>query len=221
MEGLKDNYTVQAWLVLLLSMLFGVSLAVVQLTLAPKITANKINETRRMVPELVLGSKGAKKLAKKSQSLDIEIHKIGVSKDNRKTFYSVFQARDKGKTAGWVVKSSGQGYADKIEVLIGFDPLMRGITGLFILEQKETPGLGNKIADEKWRNQFINKGLDKPLKVSKTGSSALNEINAITGATISSRSICTIINTAANDLKEPIISKKLKQSSIKRNAGKK
>jgi len=214
MEGLRKNYTVQAWLVLLLAICFGGSLAGVQITLAPRIAENKINETRRMVPELVLGAEGVERFLKEKRTLDIESERIEVKRENKKIFYSVFRALENGKMAGWVVKSSGQGYADKIELLIGFDPLMNGITGIFVLEQKETPGLGNKIADERWRSQFVRKGVEKPLKVVKNGASAANEIDAITGATISSRSVCSIVNTAADDLKGPILAGAMTESSI-------
>lgn len=215
MERLANQYIVQAWLVILLAFFFGISLAGVQLTLSPKIEANKINETRQKVPELVLGAEGAAALADSGQTLDIESRLIDVKRNGKKTLYRVFEARDKGNSAGWVVKSKGQGYADKIELLIGFSPDMETISGIFILDQKETPGLGNKIADIKWRKQFIDKALDRSLAVVKTGAKASNEIDAITGATISSRSVCTIINNTVSDLKDPLstaASHKIKES---------
>lgn len=204
MERLANNYIVQAWLVILLAFLFGISLAGIQLTLAPKIETNKLNETREKVPELVLGAEGAANLAKNGQSLAIDSRMVNVEKNGKKIRYRIFQAHDSGKAVGWVAKSSGQGYADKIELLIGFNPRMTAITGLFILNQKETPGLGNKITETTWRQQFIAKALDELLIVVKTGAKAPNEIDAITGATISSNSVCTIINNAISDLKDPL-----------------
>jgi len=204
MEKLSQNFVIQAWLVLLLAFCFSVSLAGVQMTLSPKIEMNKINETRQKVPELVLGAGDAQALSQSGQSLDIETHNVEVEKNNKKVLYKVFRAMKSGKPAGWVVKSVGQGYADKIELLIGFDNGMDTITGLFVLEQKETPGLGNKISNWDWRKQFIGKGIDKPLVVVKTGSKSPYEIDAITGATISSQSVCTLVNSAINNLKDPL-----------------
>jgi electron transport complex protein RnfG len=204
MEKGPQNYIIQAWLVLLLAFCFSVSLAAVQLTLSPKIEMNKINETRQKVPELVLGAEGVHALSQSGQSLDIESRDVQVEKNNKKIFYKVFRAIQNGKPVGWVVKSSGQGYADKIELLIGFDDKMDAITGLFILEQKETPGLGNKISNWDWRKQFIGKGTDQPLTVVKTGSKTPYDIDAITGATISSRSVCALVNRAISDLKNPL-----------------
>ncbi|MBW1897440.1 MAG: FMN-binding protein [Deltaproteobacteria bacterium] len=203
MEKLKQNYIIQAWLVMLLALFFGSSLASVQIVLSPKIKQNKINETLQKIPDLIPGPSQKEKSGEEPQ-LDIIPKRIEVSKNGRKKFYNVFQASRNGHPAGWVVKSSGQGYADRIELLIGFDPLVNAITGLFILEQKETPGLGNKIIEKEWTNQFLQKKTDQKIAAVKTNAAALNEINAITGATISSKSVCTIINNTVSDLKEEL-----------------
>ncbi|MDY6832093.1 MAG: RnfABCDGE type electron transport complex subunit G [Thermodesulfobacteriota bacterium] len=192
---MKNNYIVQAWLVLLLAVFYGGALAGVQLTLSPKILENKINETRQQVPGLVLGADRA------DEPIEMESTTLALEKNGRQVFYDVYKAMQNGEPAGWVIKSSGQGYADKIELLVGVNPDLSAITGLFILNQKETPGLGNKIIEDDWRNQFVAKKTDKSLAVVKTGARAGNEIDAITGATISSRAVCTIINSTLNDVK--------------------
>lgn len=205
LERLKSNYLLQAWLVLTLALCFGASLAAVYLKLGPQIEQNKLNETRHKIPELLLGMEQAQKMAEAGQSLDIKQHAVRLAKANKEVFYSVYEARyPDGKLAGWVAKASGQGYADKIELLIGFDPLAKRITGIFILDQKETPGLGNKIITIDWRKQFKNLKTTQPIVVSKKRTKAPNEIDAITGATISSRSVSKIINAAVNDLQGPL-----------------
>ena len=209
-RSLKDNYIFQAWLVLILALAFGASLAGVHLTLSSTIEANKINETREKVPELVLGVSEAQKLAEMNQSLDIETLTIEIEKKGKKSFYSVYKATKDDRLMGWVAKTSGQGYADKIELLIGLDPSAKKITGLFILEQKETPGLGNKISTPGWRGKFNEKTTSLALVAAKRGAKAPNEIDAITGATISSRAVCTIINKALNDLRDPLSSRAAK-----------
>jgi Na+-translocating ferredoxin:NAD+ oxidoreductase subunit G len=201
MDRLKNSNIVQAWLVLTLALFFGASLAGVQITLGPTIEANKLNETLKKVPELVLGPKAT---PAQSEALDVTSTTITVEKQGKKVFYNTFAAKLDNNIAGWVVKTSGQGYADKIELLVGLDPAAETITGLFILDQKETPGLGNKIITPEWRGQFEGKKTGATLMVVKTGAKAPVDIDAVTGATISSRAVTDIINTAVKDLREKL-----------------
>ncbi|MCB2169161.1 MAG: FMN-binding protein [Deltaproteobacteria bacterium] len=206
-ENVKTNFISQTWLVLLLAICFGALLAGIQITLGPTIEANKINETLEKVPEMVFGAAHAQELADRKQSVDVTPISIGVDKAGKTIRYSVFEAKTEGQLAGWVVKTAGQGYADKIEMLIGFDPQVEKITGLFVLDQKETPGLGNKIVTDAWRSQFLAKSTGQALTAVKGNAKAGNEIDAITGATISSKAVTDIINTAVNDLRKPLIAK--------------
>ncbi len=173
----KQNYIVDAWLVILLSLLFGGGLAGVQASLKPRIDANKLEDTLRQIPALVPGSTRGEKAAAGSAV--------------------VYKALDgAGATTGWVVPASGQGFADRLELLIGIDTNGAHITGLYVLDQKETPGLGDNITAKTWRDQYAGKATDKPLVVRKTKPEAPNEIQAITGATISSDSVTAIANAA-------------------------
>jgi electron transport complex protein RnfG len=146
-------------------------------------------------------------MAESKNTLMIQPHSITIERNNRIKTYNVFEARyPDGRLAGWVTKATGQGYADKIELLLGLDPEAKKLTGLYILGQKETPGLGNKIIEKKWRDQFIGEPTDRLLKVVKGGARAAYEIDAITGATISSRSVTDIINKSVSDIKGQLAS---------------
>lgn len=202
--GLQASSLVQAWLVLVLAVGFGVALAGVQLRLGPVIETNKTSETLEKVPELVLGTSLAAKMAGQNQTLEIVPRQVSVKKADRAKFYNVYEARYQGDLKGWVVKTKGQGYADAIELLLGLSPDLRTITGLFVLDQKETPGLGNKIITDTWRGQFVDAPADRDLVVVKTGASQPGEIDAVTGATISSKSVTAMINTAIGDLRKPL-----------------
>jgi len=210
---LKNNSILQAWLVLVLCLLFSSALAGIQMSLGPVIEENKINETREKVPELLMGKEAAEKMTGAGQSLAVTPLSIPVEKNGRQILYNVFEAKDpESKPMGWVVKCGGQGYADRIELLLGIDANLEKISGLFILEQKETPGLGNKIITDEWRGQFTGKSIGKTLAVVKTGAKTPEDINAITGATISSKSVTQIVNTAVADIKGP-----LSQNAVKGN----
>jgi electron transport complex protein RnfG len=199
--GIKNNNIVQAWLVLVLCLCFGSALAAVHVVLSPAIEANKLNETLGKVPGLVLGEETAAEMQEKGETLEIESVPVQVEKSGRSLSYVVYKVLSKGSRVGWVLKSSGQGYADKIELLVGMDGEADIITGIFVLDQKETPGLGNKVIETGWRGQFIGKTAASPLAVTKSGASIPEEIDAVTGATISSDAVVQIVNTALADVR--------------------
>lgn len=98
----------------------------------------------------------------------------------------VFTGKDtEGRVVGTAFNVAPQGYAGPINTLIGVDS-ERKVTAISItkLDQKETPGLGTKIAEPKFRDRFNGKEGDA-LKLKKDGGS----IDAITAATISSRAV--------------------------------
>jgi electron transport complex protein RnfG len=135
---------------------------------------------------------------------EIEARPVQVEKSGRSVSYAVYVASMDGEQIGWVIKSSGQGYADEIELLVGVNANADTITGLFVLGQKETPGLGNKVIETQWRGQFIGKPAANTLVVTKSGASAPEEIDAVTGATISSNAVVQIVNTALADVRPEI-----------------
>jgi electron transport complex protein RnfG len=198
--GWKNSNLVQAWLVLLLALCFGSALAAVQVNLSGIISANKLNETLDRAPELVPAASAAAESKDASASVDIAPGSITVNSGGKSVSYPLYRVSRNGTLAGWVLKAGGQGYADRIELLLGLDPDQETITGLFILEQKETPGLGNKIITPEWRGQFIGKRTKVPLMVVKKGKTD-NAIDAITGATISSRSVTAIVNRTIGDVR--------------------
>ena len=210
--GRREGKLAQAWLVLLLALVFGAALAAVQVNLSGVIAANKLNETLDRIPELVWGSDPSGKIADLKRTADIKPGRVAIKKNGKSTQYNLFRVDHAGKPAGWVIKAGGQGYADKIEVLIGLDPNIEVITGLFVLEQKETPGLGNKITFPQWRNQFVSKKTDVPLVVGGTDKQATNVIDAVTGATISSRSVTTIVNRTVGDIKGQLTPERIRFS---------
>jgi len=130
---------------------------------------------------------------------------------NQETIYKVY---DKDNNfLGIVFKAEGRGYSSKIETMAGM--LKSGeIRAIKILSQNETPGLGSRIAEVEEENtiwdvlkgrkkektkkpwfqeQFKNKRIDQ-----------LKDIQAITGATISSKAVIDSVNKKAQELKKII-----------------
>lgn len=107
---------------------------------------------------------------------------------------SVVAALDEnGNTIGYVVANIGEGgYGGDISVMTGVS-IDGKVTGINILEQNETPGLGAKSKNEDFRDQF--KGLIKGITVSKEKAEG-NSIKAITGATKTSNAVADAVNKA-------------------------
>ena len=82
-----------------------------------------------------------------------------------------------------VIGYSEKGYSGLIKIMVGFKP-DGTIHNIVVLEQKETPGLGTKMKNESFLQQFRDKNpASFNLKVTKDG----GEVDALTGATISTR----------------------------------
>lgn len=199
--GFKNSLLAQAWLILALALVFGTALAAVQVNLSETIGRNKLKETLERIPELIWGQEQAAKMGIQDPALEITPGIIAVEKDGKNAAYPLYRVSHAGQLSGWVIKAGGQGYADKLEILIGLDSTADTISGIFILEQKETPGLGNKITLPQWRNQFNRKNTGTPLTVVKGNNRTPHSIDAVTGATISSRSVAAIVNRTIDDVK--------------------
>jgi len=112
-------------------------------------------------------------------------------------FKRVYVGYDAANQLQGVAVSRGEsGFQDVVQVIFGFDPATRKVLGMKVLESKETPGLGDKIfKDQAFVDQFF-AGPDTPLVPVKAGAGKglPGEIDTITGATISSKVVISIIN---------------------------
>lgn len=96
-----------------------------------------------------------------------------------------FIARKNNATAGYIIQSFGKGYSSYINMLIAVDTEFR-IQKISILGHAETPGLGDEIEADSFKNQFMGKDPEH-MKVLKTETTEY--VQAISGATISSRAV--------------------------------
>jgi len=106
-----------------------------------------------------------------------------------------------GELVGVALSRGESGFQDVVQVIFGFDPASGRLSGMKVLESKETPGLGDKIfKDQAWVGQFF-AGPQVPLVPVKpgTGRGLPGEVDTITGATISSRAVMQIINNAVEE----------------------
>lgn len=101
-----------------------------------------------------------------------------------------------GQLIGYAIPSAGPGFQDTIRLLYGYLPVDRKVVGMEILASRETPGLGDKIyKDLAFVANFEDLSIDPEIVTVKKGARAApNEVDAITGATISSKAVVQIIN---------------------------
>jgi electron transport complex protein RnfG len=158
----------------------------------PMIDANKAEALRLGVFKVVPGATRIQKLALRDGKL------VPIAEDEVVTDPIVHAAYDdEGAFLGWAISGTGPGFQDTISVLYGYDPRRKKVTGMHVLESRETPGLGDKIIkDAKFVAQFSDLAIDPQIVVVKGGANKDNEVDAITGATISSKAVVRIINEA-------------------------
>ena len=100
-----------------------------------------------------------------------------------------------GQRTAAAVAAQEPGFQEELSLMIGFDPATGALTGIKVLDQKETPGLGDKIVtDSAFGSQFP--GRVVPLRRVKNKTGDPSEVQTITGATISSRAVIRIVNNA-------------------------
>lgn len=109
---------------------------------------------------------------------------------------------------GFAVPSQGMGYQDTIRLLYGYSFAEAAITGIRVLESRETPGLGDKIeTDAGFLENFVQldvslatdlSGLINPIEYVKPGKKQHPwQIDGITGATISSNAVAGILRKSS------------------------
>jgi Na+-translocating ferredoxin:NAD+ oxidoreductase subunit G len=111
----------------------------------------------------------------------------------------VYPAKKDNKIVGYAVNTyTKKGFSGNINLVTGFKP-DGTIFNIMVLEQKETPGLGAKMTENTFKDQFSDKNpTDYILKVKKDG----GRVDAITAATISSRAFCDAVQRAYNTLQK-------------------
>ncbi len=109
---------------------------------------------------------------------------------------TVFVAFYEGKPRGIALETFGKGYGGDVGLMVGIDLDEGKLIGVGVTTHAETPGMGAKAkSDPNFVAQFKEQPIDKPIKVTVDGGS----INAISGATITSRAVSTAA-TAAGEL---------------------
>lgn len=134
---------------------------------------------------------------------------LTVEKEKVQIVYAGYN--DANELVGIAIEASGQGFQDVLNILYGYSPDRQQVIGFYVLESRETPGLGDKIEkDGTFLKNF--EALDvsllndltkiaNPVNPVKNGTKENPwEIDCITGATISSKAIGNIIRSSSEHL---------------------
>lgn len=160
--------------------LSGLILAVADSLFQPQIQANKQKALETSLSALFQSAKGAK------------FQRLPTNK------MEIYKGTDaSGKLLGYAVGVTTNGYGGPIDLLVGVAPSLDKIEGMEVISDSETPGMGARIADKWFRNQF--NGLD-PLETvtyvkNEKPDTAKNQIEAISGATISTKAVLAGVNS--------------------------
>lgn len=103
----------------------------------------------------------------------------------------------------YIFEYKGRGLWGMIEGVISLGPDLETIESLQILSQEETPGLGGRIGEESYLDKFKDKKVDPLLKLAlRKKASEADEVDAITGATISSQALVDTINDSVEGFRK-------------------
>lgn len=106
-----------------------------------------------------------------------------------------FEYYEASNEAGYVFSTQYKGYGGAVVVMTGISS-DGNITGVKVTEQNETPGLGQKALSKDFTDQYIMSVPDSELIVTKSGKTKDIEIDAISGATITSTAVTNSVNQA-------------------------
>ncbi|MCP5093027.1 MAG: FMN-binding protein [Gammaproteobacteria bacterium] len=176
----------------------GIAIIGIYESTLPTITANKARELREAVFKVLPG-------VSQMQQLIFRNGELVASEDMQKGEQAVYGGYDaQGDFVGYAIPGAGPGFQDTIGLLYGYAPKQQLVLGMEVLESRETPGLGDKIyKDDDFVGSFSALSIVPEIVAVKKGKrTQANEIDAITGATISSKAVVRIINETHSEWSE-------------------
>ena len=155
------------------------------LSVTNKVTAKKIAELE-------------KENSKKNMQSLVSADDFEKCSDGGIEYYTAIKG---GETAAYIFTESAKGYGGDVSVMTAVKP-DGTVVGVAILDvSNETPGLGQNAAKESFYSQYA--GLKKGVSLLKNGAKAENnEVDAVTGATITSTAVTRAVNTALDDFEK-------------------
>ncbi len=177
------------WLILVLGLVFGLALAYTDRVTRNRIAENREKQIRELAQRVIVGKVECDKAG--APIFKIKLKELTGLKKKGLWAFEV-RGLKSDKLLGYVVIGKGIGW-DRLKILIGLSSDLSRIKGIEVVDSRETPGLGARITEGWFKKQFV-KPADKPLVLVKRKVSEKYEVQAITGATISSTAVTNIVN---------------------------
>ncbi len=186
-KGKLKNYAYTVAFILVVSIIFTAILAAANAAALPMIEENALLAERRAILDVfALDTSGSAPAVFSRFDQSIRTAKAGDL-----TIYAQVDAS--GQVQGYAVPFAGPGLWGTIEGYLGISPDRTKILGLVFTQQNETPGLGGRIEEPLFRDQFRGLAI-QPGTGLAFGEHNGQVIDAITGATATSNSVLKILN---------------------------
>ena len=191
----------------IIGLLSGIVLVSAFLYTDPLIKANKEAAIQRAIFKVLPACKSYTALELRSGGLQEQAELASTGRQEQEDVPLIYAGyNEAGDLVGFAVPGSEPGFQDLIVSILGYDHVKKQIIGLEILESRETPGLGDKIfKDADFQKNFQALTVDPEIRLVKKGEKSKdNEVDAITGATISSKAVVASLNHSMEQWKAPI-----------------
>ena len=182
-EAKKESMGMLIVVLFLITFITALLLGYINQITAPKIAKNNEETRAAAMAELIPGAEFAPAEKTEDPAPDKDTPAI----------QNIYEAKKDGETIGYCMEVLPSGFGGTLTIVVGINT-DGTVAGAQVTSHAETPGLGAKAkADPTWITQFAGKAADGSLAVTKDG----GDINAITGATITSRAVTKAVNRAA------------------------
>lgn len=173
-----------------LNLLIISAVAALLLALTNSVTASTIAQRNEQA------NAEARKLVLESAQDFEEVKDVKTDNSKGVKVSEIYEAKDaSGNTVGYTLKVLPSGYGGTIELMVGIDSDKGQVSGINVVSNSETAGLGAKSTDPEFSDQYKGKPLEE-LSVLKNGTPGDTEIKAISGATITSTAVTNGVDAA-------------------------
>lgn len=173
----------------------GLTLVAIYMVTSPIIEANKAEALRAAIFQVIPGCHSFKTLELHNGRLVLQ-DESNTQAERKQNVEKIFAGFDsEGTLLGFAIPGSEPGFQDTIQGIFGYNADKKIIIGFEVLDSKETPGLGDKIIkDAHFQTNFVALAIEPEIISVKPGSKqAPNEVETITGATISSKAVTRML----------------------------